>query len=138
MQNTQRYREQHDELLEIATEISGYLQESRILSEAAKVRSLLSRLLAKLKIHLAMEDKNLYPRLLESNDQNVVRMAKSFLDEMGGIGAAVNEYQQKWASAMQIQNSPREFIEHTKSIFNALKGRIDKENNELYRAADAA
>ena len=138
MKNTQRYREQHTELLEIATEISGYLNESRIVNEAAKVRSLLSRLLAKLKIHLAMEDKNLYPKLLQSNDQTVARMAKSFMDEMSGIGAAVTEYQTKWASAMQIQNSPKEFVAHTKAIFTALKARIDKENNELYHAADAA
>lgn len=137
MQKTDRYRQQHDELLEIATEISGYLQESRVATEAPKVRSLLSRLLAKLKIHLAMEDKNLYPQLLNCGDQKVVSIAKTYLDEMSGIGKAVTEYQQKWASPMHIQNAPKDFIEHTKGIFAALKERIDKENNELYIAADA-
>jgi hemerythrin-like domain-containing protein len=136
MNKTDRYRQQHDELLEIATEITGYLNESTVAQEAPKVRSLLSRLLAKLKIHLAMEDKNLYPSLLQCGDQKVSGMAKSFMDEMSGIGQAVTEYQMKWSSPMQIQSAPRDFIEHTKGIFQALKDRIDKENNELYVAAD--
>ncbi|NIT62188.1 MAG: hemerythrin domain-containing protein, partial [Aliifodinibius sp.] len=84
MSKTQRYREQHDELLEIATEISAYLQESKVVAEAVTIRSLLSKLLAKLKIHLAMEDKNLYPSLMQSEDQKVVNLAQQFIDEMGG------------------------------------------------------
>lgn len=138
MNKTDRYRQQHDELLEIATEITGYLNnEVTVAQEAPKVRSLLSRLLAKLKIHLAMEDKNLYPNLLQCGDQKVSGMAQVFMDEMSGIGQAVTEYQVKWSSPMQIQNDPKDFIEHTKGIFKALKERIDKENNELYVAADA-
>ncbi|NIT62187.1 MAG: hypothetical protein GWN00_40140, partial [Aliifodinibius sp.] len=46
------------------------------------------------------------------------------------------EYQYKWSSPMKIQKEPRDFIEHTQGIFQALKSRIDKENNQLYVAMD--
>ena len=136
MSKTKSFRDQHDDLLKIVSEISAHLNVDELSNDASEVRSLLSKLLGKLNVHLSMEDKALYPKLLEHSDERVKSMAKRFIDEMGGIGKAVKAYKDKWPSALQIQKDPSDFIEQTKGIFDALAKRIEKENNELYKAVD--
>lgn len=137
MSATTRFREQHDGLLALATEISACLDANEISQDASKVKSLLSKLMGKLKVHLAMEDKSLYPSLLEKGDDQLKAMTQRFIDEMGGIGEAVETYADKWSTASAIQNDVQGFISETNAIFAALAERIDKENNELYAAFDA-
>lgn len=136
MSATKRYREQHDDMLSIASEISAHLNVDKLSNDANEVRSLLSKLLGKLGVHLAMEDKTLYPKLLDHPDESVKSMAKRFSDEMGGIGEAINAYKNAWPHPIAIQNDPSSFIEQTKGIFDALSKRIDRENNELYKIVD--
>lgn len=136
MSNTQRFRDQHDILLRIASEISIHLNAGELSKDASKARQLVSKLLGKLNMHLAMEDKSLYPRLLKDSDERIKAMAKQFINEMGGIGEAVEGYQKKWVTASEIQKDPNGFIQHTKGILNALAQRIDKENRQLYKAVD--
>ncbi len=119
MDNTKRYRDKHDELLKIATEISSHLNVDEISNSANEVRSLLSQLLGKLNVHLAMEDKSLYPRLLDHSDERVKSTAKKFIDEMGDVGKIVNSYNDKWSNASKIEKDPNAFIEQTKGIFDA-------------------
>ncbi len=136
MSETQHFREQHDDLLKIASEISAHLNVDELSNDASEVRSLLSKLLGKLTIHLAMEDKALYPRLLEYSDERIKSMAKRFIDEMGGLGEVVKSYNNTWSSALPIQKNPSDFIVQTKGIFDALAKRIERENNELYKIVD--
>ena len=136
MSQTKVFRDQHEELLAIVSEISNHLDQDKLGKSAAEVRSLLSKLFAKLGIHLAMEDKALYPKLLESNDESVKTMAKEFMEEMGGIGEALKNYRAKWPTHFSIEKAPVEFIKETKGIFIALGTRIDRENSQLYVKLD--
>ncbi len=136
MSKTQNFRDQHDDLLKIASEISTHLNVDELSNDATEVRSLLSKLLGKLSVHLSMEDKALYPKLLEHTDAQVKSMAKRFINEMGDIGKVVMTYKTQWSTAVKIQQAPRDFIEQTKNIFSALVKRIEKENNELYKTVD--
>ena len=136
MSRTQKYREQHDSLLQIATEISGYLTVQKVTDEAESIRRLLSTLFGKLNVHLAMEDKSLYPQLLDNSNEQVKVLASRFIKEIGGIGEAINSYKSNWPSATKIKDDPDTFISQTKDIFKALSQRIDKENNELYATLD--
>lgn len=136
MSKTQNFRTQHDDLLAIAGEISGHFNAEKLAQDASAVRSLLSKLLGKLAIHLSMEDKSLYPSLLNHADEEVKSLAQKFIDEMGGIGKVLDEYKHKWSSPIAIQSAPQDFITETEGIFSALAGRIDKENNVLYNKVD--
>jgi len=137
MARTDRYRQQHNELLQIATNISNELNASKLSTNASDVRRQLSTLLGKLSIHLAMEDKSFYPQLLKSTDNQTKEMANRFMKEMGGISAAVTQYSEKWKTPQTIQNDANTFIRETKSLFNALAARIKKENDQLYNLVDS-
>ncbi|MCP4274293.1 MAG: hypothetical protein GY781_20415 [Gammaproteobacteria bacterium] len=123
-------------MLKITTEITPHLYVEELKNDASKVRLLLSKLLGKLAIHLAMEDQSLYPQMLDHTDERVKEMARKFMDEMGGLGEAVNAYRNKWPSDLPIQEEPAEFIAQTNEIFMALANRIERENRELYKMVD--
>ena len=136
MGSTKNFREQHEKLLTIVKEIQTYLTADKITAQADTVKNLLFQLFGKLNVHLSMEDKVLYPKLLNHANEKVKSIAQKFSDEMGGIGAAVTAYKSKWPTTASIKNDPESFIEETKKIFSALSARIEKENNELYTMVD--
>lgn len=137
MNITTQFREQHTEMLTIAGEILARLSPQPLSQDAGEVRALLSQLLGKLTVHLAMEDKSLYPHLLEHQDENIKSLSAHYVDEMGNISMSVQEYKTRWPSKTAIERNPSEFIAETKGILTALEQRIKKENNELYKLVEA-
>lgn len=131
---TDKFRVQHNEILQIAKEMTEHLRGQ---PDPAVLRKLLSNLAGKLQFHLAMEDQALYPRLQGAADPKVKAMAKQFMTEMGGLGDAFAAYNSKWqVSAIRVD--PAGFISETQAVFTALTQRIARENRELYPLADAS
>lgn len=133
---TQGFRNQHSEMLKVTSEISARLNADRLSKDATEIRTLLSQLLGKLSVHLAMEDKSLYPKLLQHPETRIRSLAQRFNSEMGSIGKAVAEYQAKWPNPVSIQRDARTFIDHTQNILQSLAKRIAKEDAELYPTVD--
>ncbi len=133
---TDEYRRQHEEILELVNELSGYLYEQKLKNNALEARKILSKLAGALKVHLAMEDNSLYPRLLASNDKEIREVARQFIEEIGGIAPVFNNYLNKWPNPASIESNPLEFINETNELFNALKNRIYREDNILYPLID--
>lgn len=136
MSRTENFRKQHDEILAIARQINGLLQPAQMEQNAAEVRTLLSHLSGKLSVHLAMEDKSLYPSLIGHTDAHVKSVAKSYSDEMGSLAGGFKAYLDKWSNATVIRADANHFITETKALFNLLSKRIQRENTELYPLLD--
>jgi hemerythrin-like domain-containing protein len=135
MARTDQFRKQHDGIVALVQEISKMLNAASVAANAQEFRLTLSKLAGLVKVHLAMEDKALYPSLVSSADPKVESTAKRFIDEMGGISQAFGDYNDKWtAKAMREQSDT--FVRETKNLFGVLGRRIEKENNELYPMAD--
>lgn len=133
---TDSYRKQHVELLEIATSLSTKLNRTDLEKDANSVIKMLSQFASKLNIHLSMEDKALYPKLLNSNNKDAAKIAKDFQTEMGGIKQVFEKYTNIWSTEKSIISNADQFIADTKGLLTALKARIDKENSILYPTAD--
>lgn len=136
MAKSDRFRQQHDELLGLANELAATLDTAKLSTDASTARSVLNQLAGKLLLHLSAEDKHLYPELMASNDDQTRTVAQQFVDEMGGIAEAFTTYNDKWKTASSIQGDPAGFINETKAIYGALAGRIEKENTVLYPLMD--
>jgi hypothetical protein len=135
MAYTDNFKRQHQELLAMVGEIAGKLKSDP--ADAKALRALLSGLAGKLTVHLAMEDKALYPRLAQVNVDNSRAMAATFQKEMGGLAGAFADYNQKWQQNA-ILADPAGFARATQEVFGALGRRIARENAELYPLADRA
>ncbi|HMW08783.1 MAG TPA: hemerythrin domain-containing protein [Leptospiraceae bacterium] len=134
---TDSYRKQHTELLEMATQLSTKLSVDIITKEANQIVTILSQFGSKLNMHLTMEDKALYPKLINSGNAKTAQIANEYITEMGGIKQVVEKYLTSWSLAKNLIAQPQKFIDESKGIITALKGRINKENNTLYPLADA-
>ena len=133
---TDTFRSQHAELLEIVGDISALLSEETVAQKAKDISRLLAQFNGKLKGHLAMEDRVLYPKLLAHSDPHINNMASRFMTEMGGIADVVAQYSGQWSSANAIEADARTFITQTKRLFSALDKRIKSEDSVLYPALE--
>jgi hypothetical protein len=131
---TDKFKGQHDEILAIAGEITDKLKRK---PDPAAIRKLLSNLAGKVNFHLAMEDKALYPRLMEHKDASAKALATKFMKDMGGLAQVFTDYNNKW-QVSAIKSDPDGFSTETRKVFGALAHRISRENAELYPLADAA
>ena len=130
------YRRQHDELLTMAGSLSESLNPESLKKDPKNTLMILAQFSAKLNVHLAMEDKALYPKLIASNNEQCQKTARQFQDEMGGIKAVFEAYTAKWSNSNAISSDTDAFIQESKDLIQALAGRIEKENTTLYTLAD--
>ena len=137
MAMTDAYRKQHNELLDLAGKLSGKLVKEEVIKSADEIINVLSQFASKLNMHLTMEDKALYPKLMTSTNPKTAQTAREYMTEMGGIKQVVEKYISSWSLSKNIISEPQKFIDESKGIVSALKARIDKENNILYPLADS-
>lgn len=137
MLRTQNYRDQHEQLLGLAGELGGLLSSPDNAFPATQARHILSEIAGRLTVHLAMEDKHLYPNLLQHTDTAVRQTAERFVNEMGGIATVFKTYLANWPSADAVARNPAGFRSATQGILKALGGRIQQENTVLYPLMDA-
>lgn len=133
---TDIYRRHHEELLALAGKLASCLVPDSLKSNPKDVLSLLAQFAAKLNVHLSMEDKALYPKLLNSSDEKCKTTAKEFLNEMGGIKKVFETYSAKWSNSDAISSEADLFIQESKDLIATLASRIEKENRVLYPMAD--
>ncbi len=136
MSGTTRFREQHAEILRLVADLQG-VTERQLREDAGPARKIISSFLGKLTLHLAVEDRSVYPQLQSSPDAAVAAMAKKFEKEMGHLAANVLAWGKRWSTPNLIQAEPRRFITETADIVTTLKQRMKRENLQLYAAVDA-
>ncbi len=136
MANTANLRRQHEELLATVDAIEASLDPEKLGRDAKEVRKLLSVLSGKLKVHLAMEDKCLYPQLLSHENEIIRDTAKRFIIDIGELGRVLEAYLQEWPSHVAVQEKPETFIVDTRAILMKLSKRIAKEDRVLFVLLD--
>lgn len=135
---TMQLRQQHQDLLRIVGQIVPLLQPHGLdLAKGDALRKLLLELTGKLNMHLAAEDKVLYPELAASNQARAASVASQFAKEMGHIGASYKEYLAKYPNGAAISEKAAAFCTETNAVFALLGKRIQREEAELYPLADS-
>lgn len=125
-------KRQHREIQDMVNELLSLLNPNILQRNPVSVRTKLSALSGKLSIHLAMEDKYLYPMLIENGRSGVQATAKKFFTEMGDLVDVFQNYSHKWLNPNSIKANSHEFITDSNNIFRTLQQRIERENRELY------
>jgi hypothetical protein len=130
------FRRQHEELGQSVADITALLDATELAKGAGIISGHLSILSGKLTVHLAMEDKGLYPRLVRHTNPAVRGLAQRFMTEMGSIHEVFSGYLTKWRDPRHIEKEPERFVTETTSLLAALTQRIAREDHELYPLVD--
>ncbi|WP_447757481.1 hemerythrin domain-containing protein [Sphingopyxis fribergensis] len=101
-------------------------------AELASARALLRETLVR---HLKCEDWVLYPRLMATEDPELIRITREFELEMGDLAADFVAYDDQWTSERVAAKWP-DFCRETRIIFDMLATRVEREERELYPLAD--
>jgi hemerythrin-like domain-containing protein len=126
---------EHSAILELATEILGTIAQ-RDFDEIAVIK-LRWRLAHGLAVHLAKEDKIIYPRLKQHPDAQIAELARRYESEMGGLSEQYQKYMTAWTGE-SIRNDREAFRAETRQILSVLARRVDKEEAELYPMYEAS
>jgi iron-sulfur cluster repair protein YtfE (RIC family) len=89
-------------------------------------RSLMQTLIG----HLKLEDWALYPRLIDSGDEEISARGRFFKEEMGGLAPAFLAYCEKWTANSIAADWPN-YCSDTRGLLDALMDRLTRENREL-------
>ena len=136
MVNTEILRQQHDTALSMADRLIDLADNYDPATAAIPILMQLNRLLGILRVHLAHEDVELYPRLMASPDPNVARTAGTFVAEMGSLAADLECFARHWSCSAGIAANIEEFREGVHELVLALAVRIERENRYLYPLAE--
>lgn len=104
--------------------------------DAEACRSNIAKLAGILKIHLAMEDSALYPRMLAHPEAAVRETAAEYQRSMGQLAPAFEAFYEKWRRHGAIESAPEEFASAWRGIVDALNQRMDLEDANLYDLVD--
>ncbi|MFG6462053.1 hemerythrin domain-containing protein [Roseateles sp. DXS20W] len=138
MLKTARYREEHASLALLIKGFETTLDIALLGKDGAPARRALSELAGKLRLHLAGEDKLLYPQALGSADPAVRKLGEKYQSEMGDLAGAFKAYSDKWLLPKDIAREALSFANESRHIIKALNERIRRENTEFYAAIDKA
>lgn len=128
-----QFDEDHIVILEQIEQLDDLLQVPTHSTELVCTK--LRRLGTKVRLHLAIEDAFLYPRLIESRCGQTSSMARSFQREMGGLSAVLEALLDRYASQADIGRDPSRFVQDCAQMLAALRARIAREDAELYPLA---
>lgn len=103
----------------------GDRQAGRLLNELAVLAGLLG-------VHLAMEDRVVYPALMQHPDPSVSETARRFHLEMGDLQRVFADYRRRWSTVRMLVEGAHAFQTETKEVLSRLMRRIDHEEMCLY------
>jgi hypothetical protein len=130
------FRQQHDQIEQVASEISQDLDSTRLTLDASDIRRKLRNLLTRLKIHNSLEADSLHVNLLHHNNRLIASEASRLMEEAANMTEELEQYRRFWLKTGAIENRPNDFIEETQALLNVLHDRFNRENNDLFNRVE--
>lgn len=127
------FTEQHAEILQILRELQSKAA-SDVQAHYKDIARLLIKLRFKVKLHLASEDKILFPVIRNEGNCPESALLAGYEAEMQGLAGVFLEFIHRWEYAEQILERSGEFLKETTGAIDALTRRIAREEQELYPA----
>jgi Hemerythrin HHE cation binding domain. len=127
----ERFKKEHVDLLAAVTSLRELVQHG-VSEQAEAIHRQLSAMSSAIKLHLAAEDRMLYPALMKAADPAIARIGRQFQEEMGGLAGAYLAFAARWNLGGKIAADPQGFRDDANGVFKALHLRVQRENRELY------
>ena len=125
-------KDHHEGIYKLLDTITGAKTETQAVNQADDISRALSRLAGLISIHLAAEDKFLYPNLAKSEVPKIRETATTFDQEMGHLADTFTTYKEAFMTPTKIKNNPAGFLQETHRVIGALIERLQREDQELY------
>ena len=131
--NLKSYLDQHEAVKEEIKIIKSLVASGDYEKNGKEIALHISTLAGKIKVHLSMEDKYLYPGLIEKGSEDVKKLANSYQREMGDLAGEFVTYKDKYNTNPRLLQNADSLKSDTEKIFQKIEMRIQREEKELYK-----
>src|SRR5690348_15646685 len=132
MSSTRLYRDQHQELSLLIAGLRSHLGTP----SGKGFLAAFSAFAEKLKTHLALEDRGLYPLLLVHENEQVQLTARIYQAEMGALGRDFEALERRWTSQKEGAEVPPALARGIEELLGRLEQRMSREDRGLYALVD--
>ena len=129
-------KNQHSKIYELIDEMKIMVDQNDFENNSEDISMNINQLAGLLRIHLGNEDRYLYPKMINSEDDNIREIAEKFDAEMGGLSNNYITFKIKYNATHKIMENVLTFKNEFNSIMNKLLERLIKEDTELYPLVD--
>jgi len=129
----QRFEHDHHAILDGIHQLRRLIA-AGIEHNAAPITQLLMKMSAEIKLHLAVEDRVVYPAFANSGRPELAAMGRFYQNEMGDLSGKYTEFATHWNLPARIVAEPARFRDEANAVFKALFLRTKREESELYPA----
>ncbi len=132
----ERFKHQHVEILDGIANLRK-LSHAGIKENAHEIARAIASLSTVVKLHLAIEDRILYPALQNGNNAHLAEMGRAYQEGMKGIASGYIAFSRRWGSASAIAEKAEQFRSEANTVLKTVYARMQKENTEFYPAIEA-
>lgn len=125
------YRRQHGEIQAAIGTLSNLLRTHDAASRTFDIRVVLNELSSKVSDHLTLEDRILYPKLLDHGDARVRAAVEELRQELGGLHTVCDHYFKAWSNVTSIATRFPTFRSETRAMLARLEDRMRREDEVL-------
>ena len=134
--NIDKFKHQHVEIISYIS-ILRALTKSGIRENATEIARSIVSMSSTIRLHLAVEDKVLYPALQNADDAALASMGRQYQDEMTSIAAAYHDFARRWNTAATVSQNPEGFRSDANNVLKVLHDRMRRENTDFYPLIEA-
>lgn len=129
--NIDKFKNQHAVILDGIRQLRDASREG-VVENAEKIASMIVKISSVIKLHLFIEDTVLYPRIAESSDPKLSRLAEKYKHEMHGISEAFFNFASQWNLPARVVAEPERFRTEANQVLRVLFERMKREDSEFY------
>lgn len=130
-----RFKHQHVDILQRIDTLRK-LAHSGILSNSYEIAQQVKDLGKVVTLHLAIEDRILYPAVQKAPDATIAAMGAAYQEEMKGIANRYIRFTNQWSNPERLAAEPDEFREAANTVLKEVYQRMQRENREFYPAIE--
>ncbi|SRR5690606_21800701 len=131
------FKDQHVQILKGINQLRQLARQG-IAENAAAIATGVVELSSIIKVHLAVEDRLLYPSVQRLDNPALAAMGQAYQTEMKDIAAAYAQFSRRWNTPTQIQRSPEGFRADANTVLKTIHARMQRENTHFYPAIETA
>lgn len=129
--NIDRFKHEHVDILKSIATLRR-LTQAGVTSNAAQIAQGVVAMSSLIKLHLAVEDRVLYPALQNGPDINLARLGQQFQQEMGAIANAYISFARRWNTAEAVRGDEAGFRAGANLVLRQVYERMQRENHDFY------
>ena len=134
--NIDKFKQQHVDILEGIASLRR-LAHAGVARNAAQIARGIVSISAIIKLHLAVEDRALYPALARCADADLARTGRAFQDEMDEIARSYEDFARRWNNAGSLERDEAGFRADANVVLRRVHERMQRENRDLYPRIEA-